>query len=251
MTLDWWTFGLQTVNFAILVWLLQRFLYKPVLRMVDARRAEMEKVRASAQEDREKARAERERVATEHAQIEAERRKTIADARAEAEALATEKIDQADKEATEIREKARTSLAAERKAAETDIRRAALDLGTDIARRLIEELPVESRTEAWIGHIEQHLAELTEAQRSALLQGMDGTSALRVVAAAPFPESVAQHWRERLQTALGHELRIDFAHDPDLVAGVELHFPTAVLHFSWRSTLEAIRAEIEDDAETR
>ena len=31
MQLDWWTIGLQTVNFTVLIWLLNRFLYKPVL----------------------------------------------------------------------------------------------------------------------------------------------------------------------------------------------------------------------------
>ena len=41
MHLDWWTIALQTINFAILVWLLHRFLYKPVLRMIDARKAEI------------------------------------------------------------------------------------------------------------------------------------------------------------------------------------------------------------------
>ncbi len=48
MHFDWSTFALQTVNFAILVWLLHRFLYRPVLRLVDARRAEIEKQYAEA-----------------------------------------------------------------------------------------------------------------------------------------------------------------------------------------------------------
>ena len=43
MHFDWSTFALQTVNFAILVWLLHRFLYKPVLALVDARRAEIDR----------------------------------------------------------------------------------------------------------------------------------------------------------------------------------------------------------------
>jgi F-type H+-transporting ATPase subunit b len=41
MALDGWTIALQTVNFAILVWLLHRFLYRPVLRVIDARKAEV------------------------------------------------------------------------------------------------------------------------------------------------------------------------------------------------------------------
>ena len=61
MHFDWWTLALQTVNFAILVWLLQRFLYKPVLRMVDARRAEIDKAICRGRADDAQAKAQRAR----------------------------------------------------------------------------------------------------------------------------------------------------------------------------------------------
>jgi F-type H+-transporting ATPase subunit b len=35
--IDWFTVGAQAINFLILVWLLQRYLYKPVLAAIDAR----------------------------------------------------------------------------------------------------------------------------------------------------------------------------------------------------------------------
>src|SRR5277367_4579663 len=37
MLIDWFTVGAQAINFLILVWLLRRFLYKPVLAAIDAR----------------------------------------------------------------------------------------------------------------------------------------------------------------------------------------------------------------------
>ena len=37
MLIDWFTVGAQIVNFLILVWLLKRFLYKPILDAIDAR----------------------------------------------------------------------------------------------------------------------------------------------------------------------------------------------------------------------
>ena len=37
MLIDWFTVGAQAVNFLILVWLLKRFLYEPVLAAIDAR----------------------------------------------------------------------------------------------------------------------------------------------------------------------------------------------------------------------
>jgi len=48
MLIDWFTVGAQVINFAILVWLLKRFLYKPILAAVDAREARIAAERAAA-----------------------------------------------------------------------------------------------------------------------------------------------------------------------------------------------------------
>lgn len=40
MDFDWTTFALEIINFLVLVWLLHRFLYRPVLAVVEARRTE-------------------------------------------------------------------------------------------------------------------------------------------------------------------------------------------------------------------
>ena len=37
MLIDWFTVGAQALNFAILVWLMKRFLYKPILDAIDSR----------------------------------------------------------------------------------------------------------------------------------------------------------------------------------------------------------------------
>ncbi len=39
MLIDWFTVGAQALNFVVLVWLLKRFLYRPVLDAIDAREA--------------------------------------------------------------------------------------------------------------------------------------------------------------------------------------------------------------------
>ena len=37
MLIDWFTIGAQALNFIVLVWLLKRYLYKPILDAIDAR----------------------------------------------------------------------------------------------------------------------------------------------------------------------------------------------------------------------
>ena len=43
MQLDWTTFLLQVINFLVLVWLLKRFLYRPVMEVIARRQAGIDK----------------------------------------------------------------------------------------------------------------------------------------------------------------------------------------------------------------
>ena len=64
MLIDWFTVGAQAINFIILVWLLKRFLYKPILDAVDAREKRVATELADA--DAKKAEAEKERDEFQH-----------------------------------------------------------------------------------------------------------------------------------------------------------------------------------------
>lgn len=50
MEIDWTTFALEIVNFLALVWLLKRFLYQPVLKVLAERRAGVEHTLAEARQ---------------------------------------------------------------------------------------------------------------------------------------------------------------------------------------------------------
>lgn len=57
MSIDWITVIAQIVNFLVLVWLLKRFLYRPILDGIDAREAEITRRMAEAGEAEKKAQA--------------------------------------------------------------------------------------------------------------------------------------------------------------------------------------------------
>ena len=243
MHLDWWTIGLQTINFAILVWLLQRFLYKPVLRMIDARRAEVQRQYDDAKAIEDKAVEHLKAVEAERAGIAAERDAALRAAAAQAQGIAETRRVEAERDALMLLDAARKTLASERERALAEARRMALDLGAEFAQRLTSEVPIELRAEAWIARIEQHITALAKSEHEALAhQLMDGKS-LTVVTAAPLPTLTADTWRERLRHSLGDGILVTFEVNPDLIAGAELHFPTAVLRFSWRSAVAAARSE--------
>ena len=57
MSIDWITVVAQIANFLVLVWLLKRFLYRPILDGIDAREAEITRRMAEAGEAQKKAQA--------------------------------------------------------------------------------------------------------------------------------------------------------------------------------------------------
>jgi len=248
MHIDGWTLALQAINFAILVWLLQRFLYKPVLRILDTRRAEVEKQYADASAAEEDAQARLAEIETQRKGIEAERQAALQAAAAQANEAAAQRRARAEAEADALLADARTKIAGERTQALAEARHIALDLGVDVARRLLAEVPADLRAEVWLDRVEEQLRALSPDDRARIAEGLARDGELRVVSAMPLPGQLTERFQNRLRTELGAQTRIAFDVDPELVAGIELQFPNLILRFSWRATLAAMRAEIAADA---
>jgi F-type H+-transporting ATPase subunit b len=69
MSFSWTTFALQAVNFLILVWLLKRFLFKPVGNLVAERKAEIVRAQAEAEAARQSAERARKEIEARQSQI--------------------------------------------------------------------------------------------------------------------------------------------------------------------------------------
>jgi F-type H+-transporting ATPase subunit b len=245
MHLDWWTIALQTINFAILVWLLNRFLYKPVLRVIDTRKAEVCRQYDEAKAVEDKAKAHLAAIEAERAGISVERETVLRTAAAAAEEAAESRRSRAERESQALLDGARKTLAAEREGALEQARSVALDLGAEFARRLLAEVPMQARAEAWMERIEQSLKALPKTELDELTGQLKDGRTLTVVTASPLPPATADAWRNRLGRPLGNGIAIAFEVNPDLIGGAELHFPAAVLRFSWQSALAALRSEID------
>src|ERR1039457_3204755 len=85
MTIDWWTLGIQTVNVAILVWLLQRFFWHPVAAMIEQRRDATRRTMADAEAAKVQATAALAEIEQTRAGFAKERETILGAARGEAE----------------------------------------------------------------------------------------------------------------------------------------------------------------------
>ncbi len=243
MRIDWSTLALQLVNFAILVWLLQRFLYRPVLRVIDARRQAADTRYAEAQRTAEAARRQLAELETQRAGIAADRASALAGARAQAVQLIEARRTEAERDAQSLLDEARQTLAKERETLLADARGVALDLAAGMARRVLEEIPESLRLAGWLERIDAHLRSLSPDQRAELAGELAADAPLRVVSASAVPADAQERWRAQLRETLGADAVITFETNTALMGGAELRFPHATLGFSVESAVSALREE--------
>ncbi|MBK1839226.1 F0F1 ATP synthase subunit delta [Azospirillum sp. YIM B02556] len=243
MHIDGWTILLQAVNFLILVWLLRRFLYRPVLAVIAERQAVTEQVRTEAEAARQAAETARRDLEAQRTALPAERDRLIAAARAEAEAERTALLEKARTEADRALEESRGRLAEEREQALAALRRQAAELGAALAARLLRDAPADVLTRPLLDEALAAVEGLSDARRHALANGVAPVP-VHVVAANSLPAEDATRAGDRLAAALGRPVALDVVEDSSLIAGVELHFAHSVVRRSWKQTLAEAKEEM-------
>ena len=127
----------QVANFLLLLWLLNRFLFKPLIGRLDERKEKITKGLEDAEaaaRDRELARAEREAAVSEARR---EAQAMIARANKIAEDSRTEILAKARAEAEKVTTRAREEINAEKEKAMAELRATVADLALDAAGKLV------------------------------------------------------------------------------------------------------------------
>ncbi|MYZ48970.1 hypothetical protein [Propylenella binzhouense] len=236
MRIDWWTIGLQTVNVLVLVWILSRFLFRPIAGIVAARQAETAKLMESARAARAAADREREAAAAERGRIAASRSDQLKSAAAEGDREKTAILAAARAEAEKLRSEAEAEIAKSRKAADAEAEKRASRLAVDIAGKLLARLPREAQVTPFVDGLAEALSKLPPASRASL----DEPGAILVKAPRALDAAETAALGDALGRALGRKPDIRIETDAALIAGLELEAPHAIVRNSLRADLDRI-----------
>lgn len=223
MLIDWFTVFAQVLNFLVLVWLMQRFLYKPILRAIDAR--EKRVADALAEADRKKAEAQTERDAflRKNEDFERQRAELMGQMNDEVESERFRLLDEARQAAAALRDKRMEALRSDAQALGQDIRLRAQQEVFAIARKTLEDLAAASLEERMAELLVRRLRALDEKEKGELRRAFTGEGGPVLVRSA-FALSEAQRGAiegaVRDVSASGAAVCFEVA--PDLVSGIEL-----------------------------
>jgi F-type H+-transporting ATPase subunit b len=223
MLIDWFTVGAQALNFLILVWLMKRFLYKPILHAIQEREKRIAAELADAATKKAEALKESDAFKHKNEEFDQQRSALLNKATEEAQAERQRLIDEARKEAEALSAKQLETLRQEAHTLHHDINRRAQKEVFAIARKALADLATTSLEERLGEVLTRHLREMDGPAKAGLAQALKTDSAPALVRSAfDLPAEQRAALQKALNETFSTEIRIRFETSPELISGIEL-----------------------------
>lgn len=219
MSIDWITVIAQIVNFLVLVWLLKRFLYRPVLDGIDARETRITQRMNAADDAQKEASAAKTKYQEKQAQLLIERDTMIEQALSATEtqrdtllADARKKLDREQKDWHRYLEDERNKFAAQ-------LQRAGEKTLLELTRKALRDLADQDLEESIVRHVTARLHPMVGDLRQA---AGDATKAVATTQHALSDKARAQLREdlERLLPGIGLRFEVDSQQSPGLILRV-------------------------------
>jgi len=223
MLIDWFTIVAQAINFLILVWLMKRFLYKPILHAIDDREKRIAAELADVDAKKTDAQKESDEFKRKNKEFDQQRDALLGEATDEAQAERQRLLDEARTAAAALSSKRQQALKNEEHNVHQAISRRTLQEVFAIARKTLTDLAGTSLEERMVDVFVRRMRELDGEERRLLasaLKASPGPVIVRTTFDLP-PEQCAST-EAAIKETLGTETQVQFETAPDLVSGIEL-----------------------------
>jgi F-type H+-transporting ATPase subunit b len=241
--LNWTTFILELVNFVVLIWILNRFLYRPVMNVIAQRKAAIQKTLSEAETTRNEAQVLQSQYENRLTEWEQEREKARTQLRDEISAERSRLLDNLRAELDQERQKA---VAVEQRRLKDFAQQAeatAIAQGGAFANRLLSRLGGPELERKIIDMVKEDLPNLPHDQ----LQAIRGAAAtievpMKITSAYPLDTSRRDVLSHACRTLAGRDVACEFLEDRALIAGVRISFGSWVLRANMQDEMSFFAA---------
>ncbi len=247
MLIDWFTVGAQALNFLILVWLLRRFLYRPILDAIDAREKKIAAELADAAAKKADALKARDEFQHKNEAFDQQRAALLAKATDEANAERQRLLEAARQAADALSTKRQEAMRTDAKHLNEAIRRRTQQEVFAIARKALTDLATVSLEERLGEVFTRRLREMDDKAKSALGQALTTSADPALVRSAfDLPPDQRAAIQNALNETFSAAVRIRFETAPDLVSGIELTANGQKVSWSISDYLRSVEKGVDD-----
>jgi F-type H+-transporting ATPase subunit b len=223
MPIDWFTVVAQVINFLILVWLLKRFLYKPILHAIDEREKGIAAQLAEAEAKKAEAKKERDDFQHKLEAFDQERAALLKKATDQAAAERQRLLDEARKDADSLRAQRQEAWRNEQRNLSQEIIRCTQQEVFAIARKALADLASTSLEQRMGEVFVQRLRALAGPAKEQLAAALKAsTQPARVRSAFDLPPAQRSAIETAVRETFAVETPVQFETAPDLISGIEL-----------------------------
>ncbi len=252
MQINWFTVIAQVINFLILVWLLKRFLYKPILNAIDEREKKIAAQINDAEAKDALAKKEQAEFLKKNETFDKEKKGLMDKAIAETKRERQKLLEDTRNEATELRLKLEKSLEEMQVSLNRDIVEKTQQEVFAIARKTLADLASLSLEEQSTNIFIKRLKALTNEEKKKFADAFNTgsnrnagkKSPILVQSAFDLPEKQKSDIKSAVNNTLDIETQFQFKTTPDLISGIELSSNGYKLAWSISEYLNSLQKNI-------
>jgi F-type H+-transporting ATPase subunit b len=223
MLINWFTVVAQAINFLILVWLLRRFLYKPILHAIDEREKGIATQLAQAEAKKAEAQKERDDFQHKNEAFDQERAALLKKATDEAKAEHQRLLDEARKDADALRAKREDALRSEQQNLSENIIRWTQKEVFAITRKTLADLASSSLEERMGDVLVRRVRALDGAAKEQLETAFKTSNhTVSVHSAFDLPPAQQTAIESAVKETFAPHAQVQFETAPELISGIEL-----------------------------
>jgi F-type H+-transporting ATPase subunit b len=244
MPFDWTTFTLEIINFLVLVWLLKRLIYQPVIAALDARQERVRAESARATEALKNAESLKQQYESRLIEWNREREQQLRKLDEEVALERNRRLEKLKRSLVDEESKARARGLAAAASAQAAIARKSSKEAFGAAAAMLRRLGSPELTERIAGVFLEDLGALEESSLTVLRQAATrlgkGANAV-VVSAHPIEERTRSALAAALSRAAGVDLDVEFKSLPELLAGLRVAVGECLLQANLADELAVFR----------
>ena len=245
MLIDWFTVIAQIINFLVLVYLLKRFLYGPIIRAMDEREKKIALSLEVARKKKDEADLEAEDYRRKNRGFDERREEMFSQIKEEVEVRRKDLINKARNQVDAGRTKWYEAIHREKEAFLQDLRRQAGRQTCAISRQFLKEMADVDLENQIIHVFIEKLRSLNDDDLKALKESIHRLpQKISVRSAFKIPGKPAEEIKEVLRNQADGHVDVRFEVSPDLICGIELKFQGSRISWNVDDYLETLEESL-------
>jgi len=245
MNINWFTVIAQVINFLLLVWLLKKFLYKPILNAIDEREKKISDKLKDADAQKAAAQKEQEDFKKQQGEFAAERKALMDKAVADANTQQQQLMDAAKTEADNFRIKMEHAAKEKQENDNLDMSEKIQQQVFAITRKALGDIASVSVEEQSVNTFNKHLRALKDDEKQQFTEAFKSNpNAILVRSAFDLTATQQGEINDAVNETLSAKTTLQFKTSPEIISGIELSTNGYKLFWSFSEYLNSLEKNI-------